>query len=206
MPRKPKFLQSESHGRERWLISYTDIVTILLILFVAVAAQGMKARVTPPPPPPPPTVKPEQPKPALARIGERLKQRGVDLRLEAKGLVISLPQVILFASGDDRINDDAMPMLADIADELRAIPNKIALVGHADSVPIHTTRFHNNWELSSARSLSLLSVLSTKFDIPESRLSIQSYGSFDPKQSNETADGRAENRRVELLILDDPAQ
>jgi chemotaxis protein MotB len=206
MPRKPKYLQSESGGRERWLISYTDIVTILLILFVAAAAQGMKARVTPPPPPPPPAIKPDPPKPALARIGERLKQRGVDLRLEAKGLVISLPQVILFASGDDRVNDEAMPLLGDIADELRTIPNKIALVGHADSVPIHNTRFHNNWELSSARSLSLLTLLKTKFDIPESRLSIQSYGSNSPRESNETADGRAENRRVELLILDEPGQ
>jgi|SRR5689334_1250006 chemotaxis protein MotB len=206
MPRKPKYLQSESGGRERWLISYTDIVTILLILFVAVAAQGMKARVTPPPPPPPPALKPDPPKPALARIGERLHQRGVDLRLEAKGLVISLPQVILFASGDDRVNDEAMPLLGDIADELRTIPNKIALVGHADSVPIHNTRFHNNWELSSARSLSLLTLLNTKFEIPESRLSIQSYGSNSPRESNETADGRAENRRVELLILDDSGQ
>jgi len=206
MPRKPKYLQSESGGRERWLISYTDIVTILLILFVAAAAQGMKARVTPPPPPPPPAIKPDPPKPALARIGERLKQRGVDLRLEAKGLVISLPQVILFASGDDRVNDEAMPLLGDIADELRTIPNKIALVGHADSVPIHNTRFHNNWELSSARSLSLLTLLKTKFDIQESRLSIQSYGSNSPRESNETADGRAENRRVELLILDEPGQ
>ena len=206
MPRKPKYLQSESGGRERWLISYTDIVTILLILFVAAAAQGMKARVTPPPPPPPPAIKPDPPKPALTRIGERLKQRGVDLRLEAKGLVISLPQVILFASGDDRVNDEAMPLLGDIADELRTIPNKIALVGHADSVPIHNTRFHNNWELSSARSLSLLTLLKTKFEIPESRLSIQSYGSNSPRESNETADGRAENRRVELLILDDSGQ
>jgi len=206
MPRKPKYLQSESGGRERWLISYTDIVTILLILFVAAAAQGMKARVTPPPPPPPPAIKPDPPKPALARIGERLKQRGVDLRLEAKGLVISLPQVILFASGDDRVNDEAMPLLGDIADELRTIPNKIALVGHADSVPINNTRFHNNWELSSARSLSLLTLLKTKFDIQESRLSIQSYGSNSPRESNETADGRAENRRVELLILDDSGQ
>jgi len=206
MPRKPKYLQSESGGRERWLISYTDIVTILLILFVAAAAQGMKDRVTPPPAPPPPAIKPDPPKPALARIGERLKQRGVDLRLEAKGLVISLPQVILFASGDDRVNDEAMPLLGDIADELRTIPNKIALVGHADSVPIHNTRFHNNWELSSARSLSLLTLLKTKFDIPESRLSIQSYGSNSPRESNETADGRAENRRVELLILDEPGQ
>jgi flagellar motor protein MotB len=202
MPRKPKYLQSETAGRERWLISYTDIVTILLILFVAVAAQGMKAKVTPPPPPP--TPKPiEEPRKALVRSAERLKQQGLDVRLEARGLVINLPQVILFPSGEDHVGPDAVALLTQIAEELRAIPNKVALVGHADAVPIHNNRFHNNWELSAARSLTLLTLLSTQFGIPESRLSIQSYGSYNPKNPGDTAEARAENRRVEMVILDD---
>ncbi|HEY6393661.1 MAG TPA: OmpA family protein, partial [Bryobacteraceae bacterium] len=69
-------------------------------------------------------------------------------------------------------------------------------------VPIHNRRFKNNWELSSARSLSLLSLLTTGYGIPESRLSVQSYGTSNPKGSNDTETGRAENRRVEILILD----
>ena len=204
MPRKPKYLQSEAAGRERWLISYTDIVTILLILFVAVAAQGMKARVPPPPPPPPKPI--EQPRQALVQSAERLKQHGVDVRLEARGLVINLPQVILFPSGEDNVGPDAVALLSQIAEELRAIPNKVALVGHADAVPIHNNRFHNNWELSAARSLTLLTLLSTQFGIPESRLSIQSYGSYSPRNPGDTEEARAENRRVEMIILDDSVQ
>ena len=207
MLRKPKYLQADHSTRERWLISYTDIVTILLILFVAVAAQGMKARVVPPPQPIPPAPAPvENPRQALIMAGERLKQHGVDLRMEARGLVISLPQVILFPSGEDRVNPASLPLLTEIAAELRAIPNKIALVGHADTVPIHNNRFHNNWELSAARSLNLLTLLSGQFGIPESRLSIQSYGSYSPRNQNDTEDGRAENRRVEMLILDETSQ
>ncbi|HYL72751.1 MAG TPA: OmpA family protein [Bryobacteraceae bacterium] len=205
MRRKPKYLESDHSTRERWLISYTDIVTILLILFVAVAAQGMKARVTPPPQPAPPSPI-ENPRQSLILLGERLKQRGIDLRMEARGLVISLPQVILFASGEDHVNPASLPLLTEIAGELRAIPNKIALVGHADTVPIHNNRFHNNWELSAARSLNLLTLFSGQFAIPESRLSIQSYGSNSPRNDNDTADGRAENRRVEMLILAETAQ
>lgn len=205
MPRKPKYLQADHSTRERWLISYTDIVTILLILFVAVAAQGMKARVTPPPQPVPhPPI--ENPRQALILLGERLKQHGVDLRMDARGLVISLPQVILFASGEDHVNPASLPLIEEIAAEFRAIPNKIALVGHADPVPIHNNRFHNNWELSAARSLNLLTLLSGQFGIPETRLSIQSYGSYSPRNPNDTEGGRAENRRVEMLILDETSQ
>lgn len=200
MPRKPKYFQTEAGGRERWLISYTDIVTILLILFVSVAAQSMKARIVPPPTPPPKPI--EQPPPALQQSAERLKQRGLDVHLEARGLVINLPQVILFPSGEDRIGPDADALLSQIADELRSIPNKVALVGHADRVPIHNNRFHNNWELSAARSLTLLTLLSTQFGIPESRLSIQSYGSNSPRNPGDSEEARAENRRVEMVILD----
>jgi chemotaxis protein MotB len=94
-------------------------------------------------------------------------------------------------------------MVAQIAAVLSDVPNKVALVGHADSIPIHNQRFKSNWELSAARSLNLLALLSTGYGIEESRLSIQSYGSYSPKSSNDTEDGRAENRRVEILILNE---
>jgi chemotaxis protein MotB len=200
--------------RDRWLISYTDMVTILLILFVSVAAQGMKARVPPPapaiaaaptpapvvPPPVPPAVK----RPALVEAEHKLKPEGLDVKLESRGLVISLLQSILFASGDDRVNPEAWPSLSRIADVLRANSNKVVLVGHADTTPIHNRRFHDNWQLSAARSISLLALLTTQYGIPESRLSIESFGSNHPLSPNDTQAGRAANRRVEILILDDP--
>jgi chemotaxis protein MotB len=228
---KPKYLEAAQGGqRESWLISYTDFVTILLILFVAIAAQGLHTAQTPRAPLP--TAKPQlvvavpteaapQPQPtdshqadspqadshqALLRADEKLRSQGLDSRMEARGLVISMPQAILFPSGDDHVVPAALPIVSQIAEVLASIPNKVALVGHADAIPIHNKRFHSNWELSAARSVNLLEVLSTRYGISESRLSVQSYGSNDPKDSNDTAAGRAENRRVEILLLDETAQ
>lgn len=228
---KPKYLQSEHGGqRESWLISYTDFVTVLLILFVAIAAQGLHpaqaARQQQPAPkaqrvqaalvqtaPVDAAAKPHPPEPAesaghqaLVLADEKLKSQGLDSRLEKRGLVISLPQAILFPSGEDQVLPAALPMVSQIAEVLSSVPNKVALVGHSDSIPIHNKRFHSNWELSAARSVNLLEVLSQRYGISESRLSVQSYGSMDPKDSNDTAAGRAENRRVEILLLDESVQ
>ena len=199
---KPGYLQTEAASHNRWLISYTDIVTILLILFVAVAAQSLQdhpgqAAVE--------TLRRPESRPVPQQVERKLEQQGLDLRREPPGLVISLPQAVLFASGDDTIRPLAFPMVSQIAAVLRDIKNKVTLVGHADAIPIHNQRFKNNWQLSAARSLSLLAMLATQYGIEESRLSIQSYGSYSPRTSNDTEDGRAENRRVEILILDEPA-
>ena len=211
---KPRYLDAEHGGqRERWLISYTDFVTILLILFIAIAAQGMHSAQTPSPPPkqrPQPTPPAVQPQPVqdpvLVQALEKLRAQGLDSHLEKRGLVISLPQAILFPSGEDHVLPAALPMVSEIAEVIASVPNKVALVGHTDSVPIHNKRFHSNWELSAARSVNLLEVLNKRYGISESRLSVQSYGSNDPKNSNETESGRAENRRVEILLLDESAQ
>jgi chemotaxis protein MotB len=220
MNRKPNYLQSEHGGqRDRWLISYTDVVTILLILFVAIAAQSFRSNQLPraprPRPKPPQVQVASNPQPApldlhqgeshqaLVRADEKLRLQGLDSHLEKRGLVISLPQAILFPSGEDHIAPAALPMVSQIAEVLNSFPNKVALVGHADSIPIHNKRFQNNWELSAARSMNLLEVLSTRYGISETRLSVQSYGSNDPKDSNDTEAGRAENRRVEILLLEE---
>lgn len=204
--RRPNYL-TENAKQERWLFSYVDIITILLILFVAVAAQGIQkasARTVPPatarrtPPPAPP------PSPLLIAAKQRLEKHGVEPKLEERGLVISLPQAVLFASAQDSVNRSALPMVSEIADVLRDIPNKVILVGHADATPIHNHRFRSNWELSAARSLRLLELLTTEYGIPEQRLSIASEGSYNPKSPNDTEDGRAANRRVEIVILAGP--
>ena len=204
MQRSAVSLYPAKENGDRWLVSYTDVLTILLALFIAVAAQGLKQRLSLPTADSPPPAPPSAHKTLLA-AEQRLKQHGLDLRLEKRGLVISLPQAVLFPSGDDRVtrcrSSHHFPNRRNVA----RLPNKVALVGHADSIPIHNQRFKNNWQLSAARSLSLLALLTDRYGIPESRLLVESDGSNDPKNSNDTEAGRAENRRVEILILDDPA-
>jgi chemotaxis protein MotB len=193
---------------DRWMVSYMDVLTILLIFFVAAAAksampnptEAKSATPTPiaekTPPPPEPLLEPQR----------KLASLGLDLKMEPRGLVISLPQTILFGSGDDKIGPQARATVEQIAAVLREIPNRVSLIGHADAVPIHNRRFRNNWELAAARSLRLLELLEGDCGIEESRLSVSSYSSFDPKDSNATPDGRASNRRVEIVILEEPGK
>ncbi len=182
------------------MVSYMDILTILLIFFVAAAAQTTMPhpasrpvldKAAPPPVPPDP-------------VQRKLESLGLDLKREPRGLVIGLPQTILFSSGDDAISAQARPIVGELAAILRGIPNKVSLVGHADAVPIHNRRFKNNWELAAARSLRLLELLGRDGGVEESRLSVTSYSSFDPKDTDQTPGGRASNRRVEIVILDEP--
>jgi len=237
----PKYYsQAENGQRDRWMISYMDVLTILLIFFVAIAAQSLQrlrpaaaaataapairaaaataapaadvqavpAKIAPEAPSTAP-IQPVNPRPdaivpearqTLLRAQQSLEKHGLDMRLEPRGLVISLPQAILFPSGEDRISPQALPILARIADVLRDIPNEVSLIGHADAVPIHNRHFKSNWDLSMARSLRILEVLSRRYQISESRLHIASYGPYRPQSPNNTAGGRARNRRVEIVI------
>ncbi len=196
---RPNYRHSVSHHRDRWMVSYVDILTILLIFFIVGAAKSLD-RPTPQPVPPPPAEK-EPSRPDLIRAQELLKAQGLEPKLEPRGLVISIPQVILFSSGGDDVNPLALPAISQIADVLRDIPNDVSVIGYADTVPIHNKRFANNWDLSMARSHKILEVLSTRFGIPDSRLSVVSYGPYRPAAPNDTPDGRASNRRVEIIIL-----
>jgi chemotaxis protein MotB len=205
---KPAYFRNQESSRDRWMVSYLDVLTILLILFVAMAAQTLQnsqKRLAPAlpqaaaPVTPPPT---EEPSAALDAIRQELEKSHLDVQLDSRGVVVSLPQALLFAPGEDRINADALPAVSVIGDVLSRIPNNVSLVGHTDAVPIHNRRFANNWELAAGRGLRLLELLSSRYGIAESRLSVASFGSYDPKGSNDTPDGRASNRRVEIIILD----
>jgi chemotaxis protein MotB len=192
------------------MVSYVDVLTILLIFFLAAAANKFKAsqevklepRVALPE-----AMAPKAPKPAaastLAQVEQALSNEKFNLKLEPRGLTISLPQAVLFSPGDDKIHATALPTLEKIATAIRGVPNKINLAGYADDRPIHNPRFRNNWDLAAARSLRLMELLIKKYGVDESRFSVSSYGSNDPRSPNDTAEGRAVNRRVEILLSAD---
>jgi chemotaxis protein MotB len=219
---KPKYLQAEGASRDRWMISYLDVLTILLIFFVAVGAQSLETAkivgtaktvetakaLEPAEPVQTPkaseiSVPEPEPSPSQRAIQQKLEHYRLDWRADPRGLAITLPQAVLFPPGSAQVNAAALPMLGQIAEVLQEVPNKINLGGHADPVPIHNRLFKSNWELAAARSLSLLDLLTSRYGIAESRFSIASYSSNDPRTSNDTPDGRAGNRRVEILILDE---
>jgi chemotaxis protein MotB len=121
--------------------------------------------------------------------------------MERRGLVISLRESSFFPSGDKTVLPAARHALGLIAESLRPLPNSIRLEGHTDAVPIHNTRFRSNWELSAARSIALMELFTEDLALPRERLSIAGFADTAPVASNETPEGRARNRRVDIVVL-----
>jgi chemotaxis protein MotB len=134
-------------------------------------------------------------------LAEDIRAGRISIHTETRGVVVSLQEAAYFVSGDDKVGAAGYPVLQKIAATLATIPNPIRLEGHTDAVPIHNSRFHNNWELSAARSIAMLEALSTQFAIESQRMSVVGYADAFPLDSNETEEGRAKNRRVDIVIL-----
>jgi chemotaxis protein MotB len=143
--------------------------------------------------------------PTLQYLTDELKQEiatgKMQLRLEERGLVVTLRETAFFGSGDADVSADTYPSIEKVAKAINAIPNPVRLEGHTDAVPIHNSRFRSNWELSAARGIAMLELFSARFGTPRERLAIAGYADNLPVDSNQTDDGRARNRRVDVVIL-----
>ena len=158
-----------------------------------------------------PPLKPEPPRHPLDLAGSKqtlerglakeLETGKIDLRLEARGLVISLREAAFFASGDDKVSPSSLPIMEKIANVIRDIPQPLRLEGYTDSMPIHTTRFKSNWDLSASRAIAMLEVLCERYQIPPQRMSVAGYAENAPVDSNDTEEGRSHNRRVNVVVL-----
>ncbi len=121
--------------------------------------------------------------------------------IDKRGLILRFSERFFFDSGDASIRPDVTPMLHIIGESLEKIPNHIRIEGHTDSVPIRTARFPSNWELSTARATSIVHYLLTHHQFEPTRLSAAGYGEFRPISSNNSSEGRSQNRRVDIVIL-----
>ncbi len=154
--------------------------------------------------------------PSLRQLQETLKKEidagRLEVRMEKRGLVISLREATFFPSGGDVFEPTSLPILEVIANEIRGQPHPIRLEGHTDSIPIHNPRFRSNWDLSAARGIAMLELFETRFNIPRKRMAIAGFAETAPVASNDTPEGRARNRRVDIVVLneegaqDQPAQ
>jgi chemotaxis protein MotB len=145
--------------------------------------------------------------PSLKILQMQLKQEidsgMLQVSMEARGLVVSLRQAAFFPPGQDTIDDGTFPTIQKLAEVILAVPNKVRLEGHTDAVPIHNARYRSNWELSSARGVTMLELLTTRYKVPEQRLSVGGYAETVPIASNASPEGRAQNRRVDIVILNE---
>ena len=134
-------------------------------------------------------------------LSNQLAEHVVALRLGRDGLTISLREAGFYDSGSAAPHASSKATLDKIAGALAAEPYDLRIEGHTDNVPIHTAQFASNWELSTARASEMAKMLIVQYGIAPGRLSAAGYAQYHPVATNDTADGRGENRRVDIIVL-----
>ncbi|MCL4439032.1 MAG: OmpA family protein [Firmicutes bacterium] len=228
--------QKENH--ERWLITYADLITLLLIFFVvmytmskidankyyAIAsslAKTMGGSQSIMESGGPSMVPGASESKELDTVMENLEQQNMEkierqiqeyvdqnglsgkvtVSIEERGVVVSFQDVVLFSLGVAELNPSSRDIVDKVGAILRQTPNYIRVEGHTDNLPIRTSKFPSNWELSLARSASVVHRLIEFSDIPPDRLSATGYGEYRPRMSNDTDATRQQNRRVDIVVL-----
>ena len=126
-----------------------------------------------------------------------------ELSVEIKNgkVYVSMSDKLLFKSGSASVEDkgkEAIKVLAGVLDKNKDID--ILIEGHTDSIPIHTAVYRDNWDLSVARATSIVRILTNEYHIGPTRLTASGKGEFSPKATNSTPEGRALNRRTEIIL------
>lgn len=135
------------------------------------------------------------------RLSNQVAQHTVSIQMGRDGLVISLREAGFFDSGSATPRAETLATLRPIAAALGRTPYDLRIEGHTDNIPIHTAAFDSNWELSSARATHIARMFLDLHAVPADRLSAAGYAEFHPVASNTSAEGRAVNRRVDLVVL-----
>jgi chemotaxis protein MotB len=223
--------------KERWLITYADMITVLLIFFIVMYAlskvdvdkfkvltQSMSAAfgasgsiMENPGPSIVPDVAPDEIQRQLeeqvrleeirAKLETFVEETGLEGRItvttEERGIVISFQDEVLFALGSAELMPEAREIIHNVAKVLSSSKNYIRIEGHTDDLPIRTSRYPSNWELSAARATGVVQELIKIPGFPPHRLSAVAYGEYRPRVPNTSEESRQQNRRVDLVILRD---
>ena len=135
------------------------------------------------------------------RLSNQIAQHTVSIQMGRGGLVVSLREAGFFPSGSATPGPETLVTLRQVAASLDRTQYDLRIEGHTDNVPIHNGEFDSNWELSTARATRIARLFLELDAMPAEQLSAAGYAEFHPEASNETAEGRAENRRVDLVVL-----
>jgi OmpA family. len=139
----------------------------------------------------------------IAQFIEESDLKGVVVATRTeRGVVLVLPETVLFNTGEAEILDSAVPFLNRVAGLLKKIPNIVKVEGHTDSRPISSYRYPSNWELSTARASSVIRFFIEKHGLDPSRFIAAGYGDTRPVAPNDTEENMQKNRRVEIVIMD----
>lgn len=237
----PKRAHEEGHGgggMERWLLTYADLITLLLIFFiimysmstinktkfdevvqmltqafggshsvVAMYNNGVMEKNFYPA-----QVKTRQQKSlyvkTVSALQKEIQAKEVRVTADKRGIVVSLNSDFYFPSGSADLRDSAENVLAKLSTIFQALPNDIRVEGHTDGLPIApgsslAQKFPTNWELSSQRAVNVVKVFE-KTGLEKGRVCASAFADTRPLKPNITPEGRAFNRRVEIVILNTP--
>ncbi|MEB3197170.1 MAG: OmpA family protein [Candidatus Sericytochromatia bacterium] len=219
---------ADSGGRERWMVTYADMITLLLVFFIVLYASsssisgekfdrlaGSLATSIKK------TVKPKV-SDRLAFQNDDSKQTrkfkatadavlvslvktdpksDVKVDIDERGMIVSLIDTSFFDSGSAVLKPAGQRVLKKVAANFKGLPNEIRVEGHTDSLPIRTARFASNWELSSARATAVARYMIDQVRLPAHRMSVAAFAENKPVASNGLSEGRKRNRRVDIVIL-----
>lgn len=221
-------------NNERWLLTYSDLITLLMIFFLIMYASsnidkvkyqslassfmsafgggksliGTDSRVD----------INDASKPLDTNSVEKIKledikknmdkylqqnnlQGSVSTKIEERGLVVSIQDSMFFDTGKADVRPESKQKIIEIGKILNAMGNYIRVEGHTDNIPISNDRFRSNWELSAIRATNVTEILINDAGIPPQMAASVGYGEYRPVATNLTADGRSQNRRVDIVIL-----
>jgi chemotaxis protein MotB len=249
--RRRKRKQQEPEDDERWMITYADMLTVLLIFFIVMysmseiekakynslveslkgAFEVSSVESAPETVPEisseeiglnPPEFKVELPDipekneekeeneqkldELMVKLNKYVEEHKlsteVDLVNLPRGVQITIKDSVLFDEGEAVLKKQAVPVLNAFGGLFKDVPNAFSIEGHTDNQPIvNSTKFESNWELSAARADSVREFLQKELKIKPSRMSIIGYSEYQPRKPNDSAANRAENRRVNIVVL-----
>lgn len=203
----------DSRSETIWLTIYADLMTNLVLVFLALygltvmgndalarAIQSMKlnelgkADLT--------VKNLDELSPVL--IAEFQNRKDIHISEEADSVRIQFGEETLFDSGKALLKPSSIAALQTVSKALKDLPYTVVVEGHTDPIPLQRgSQFRDNWELSLARSMSVVEALKKIGEIPENRLATAAYGQYRPRATNETTEGRRINRRVEIALFRD---
>ncbi len=133
-------------------------------------------------------------------FAEKIDREDISIKQGNNWLELEIKSSALFYSGEARLEQTAIPIIANVAEILKTSSNPIQVEGFTDNQPINTSRFPSNWELSAARAASVVHLLN-RYGVAPARMSAIGYSEFQPIADNTTAAGRQKNRRIVLVVL-----
>ncbi|HUL14866.1 MAG TPA: flagellar motor protein MotB [Terriglobales bacterium] len=137
-------------------------------------------------------------------LAPEIKRHVVEIKPTREGLVVSLREMGFYESGSALMRPSSRGAVDRLAAILGPRTESLRIEGHTDNIPIHNSQYASNWELSTARASELIKLFVERYHFDPARLSAAGYGEFHPVASNDTAEGRARNRRVDIVILNPP--